>query len=57
MRRMMFGNYPLFKLSKVVLNTHLMNLKVFTLEYSPKLQTLFLKFEIWYNGLKIDILL
>ena len=44
------------KLSKNVLNTHLMNLEAFTVEYSPKLQILFLKFEIWYDWLKLDIL-
>ena len=31
-----------------------MNLEVFIIEYSPKLQFLFLEFEIPYDKLKID---
>ena len=33
-----------------------MNLEAFIIEYSPKLQILFLEFEIWYDWLKLDIL-
>jgi len=54
MRSMIFSNYPFGqKLSKFVLNTHLMNLEAFTIEYSPKLQILFVKVEIWYDWLDI----
>ena len=44
------------KLSKNVSNTHSMNLEAFTVGYSPKLQILFFKFEIWYDWLKLAIL-
>ena len=44
------------KLSKNVLNTHLMNLEAFIVEYSPKLQNSFLELEIWCDWLKLDIL-
>ena len=44
------------KISKNVLNNHLMNLEAFTDEYSPKLQILFFEFEIWYDWLKLAIL-
>jgi len=46
----------LFELSKFVLNTHWMNSEAFTFEYSPKFQFYFLRFEIWYDRLKLDIL-
>ena len=44
------------KISKNILDTHLMNLEAFIVEYSPKLQNLFLEFEIWCDWLKLDIL-
>ena len=44
------------KISKNVLDTHLMNLEAFILEYSPKSQILFTEFEIWYAWLKLDIM-
>ena len=44
------------KLSKKVLNTHLMSLEAFTVEYSPKLQVLFFYFEIRYDWLELGIL-
>ena len=44
-RRMMFSNYLYGQtFLKNVLNTHLMNPEAFTVEYSPKLQILFLDF-------------
>ena len=57
MRSKMISNYlygQTFK--KNVLNSHLMNLEAFTIEYSPKLQILFFEFDIWYDWLKLDIL-
>ena len=44
------------KLPKNVLDTHFMNLEAFTVEYSPKLQILFLDFEISHDWLNLDIL-
>jgi len=55
MRSMMFKNYPCVQFNYFK-NTHLMNLEAFIVEYSPKLQILFLKFEFWYDWLKLDIL-
>ena len=34
-----------------------MNLEASIVEYPPKLQILFFEFEIWYDWLKLDILL
>ena len=33
-----------------------MNLEAFIVEYSPKLQTLFLEYESWYDWLELEIL-
>jgi len=46
----------LVKLSNFVLNNHSMNLEAFIVEYSPKLQIVFFRFEIWYDWLKLEIL-
>ena len=43
------------KLSKNVLDTHLMKLEVFIIEYSQKLLLLFLEFENLYDWLKLNV--
>ena len=56
MRSMMFSNDLYSQTFQKKLNTHLMNVEAFTVEYSPKLQILFFEFEIWYDWLELDIL-
>jgi len=56
MRSMMFNNYPSLQTSEICFNTDLMNLEAFSVEDSPKLLILFLKFEIWYDWLKLNII-
>ena len=57
MRSMMFSNYLFGQtFPKKVPDAHFMDLEAFIVEYSSKLQILFLDFEILHDWLKLDIL-